>query len=166
MKGRLTMIGKNTTVQTFGLVLVLLFGSVMVPQVAVAQDLRCGSWDVLVGGVVGPGALVTNVGPQGNLTGTFFGDSIQGFYNRDSAEMMFVRQIFGSTDPALTQVFTGYYWQTNTGTDQFDELAGFLEYFAGAAGGTAVRHRQGWVASCTIIGSPNGPSPETSSVQR
>jgi hypothetical protein len=131
-----------------------LFAGVVTPRIAVAADLACQTWDVNVGSFNGTSALVVNVDVAGNLTGTFFGDPILGFYNRRSNELIFVRQIFRSSDPALTQTFTAYYWLRCPigSTDCAGFLTGFYENFSSAEGVTADNHRVGWEAYCIVPG--------------
>ena len=136
--------------------LVLLFSALQALP-ARADDLRCSAgWDFDGNGFTG--TLNVTVAADGSLTGTVYGDPIQGFYNNVSDEIMFIRSPNGSGNPADQQVYTGYYWAEGG----FDKLAGFFEAFANS-GASAGRHRYGFEASCQIIGSPvagavmNGP---------
>ena len=94
------------------MIVVVLVAATALPIPAMADDLRCTAlynWDFDGNGF--GGTLNISVGGGGNLTGTVYGDPIQGFYNNVSNEMMFIRSAGGSTDPGSQQVFTGYYWQ-------------------------------------------------------
>ena len=127
-------------------VIVLL--SIVRPFPAMADDLRCSAgWDFDGNGFLG--TLNVTVAADGSLTGTVYGDPIQGFYNNVANEIMFIRSPNGSGDPADQQVYTGYYWPEGG----FDNITGFFEAFANA-GASAGRHRYGFKASCQIIGSP------------
>jgi hypothetical protein len=143
--------GEKTTLLTASIAGIVLFAGAITSRVAVAEDLRCSVFDVSVPGFVGPGALMLAIDHvTGNVTGTFFGDAIQGFYNKVSDEIIFVRSALGSADPARTQVYTGYYWR-DAGPNPIDNLAGVFEAFAGSTASTD-RHRYGWEASCRIVG--------------
>jgi hypothetical protein len=131
--------------------LTALFASAVTPRLAAADDLACSQFDVLVGGYHATGAQALQIQYQnGNITGTFWGDPIQGFYNNNSNELMFVRQIARSTDPSYTQVWTGYYWKE----DPFGltyVIAGYLEELVGN-NDLVDHHRDGWYAFCNVIG--------------
>src|SRR5713101_9941524 len=123
------------------LVLFTLVAATAIP--AMADNLRCGAgWDFDSNGFTG--TLNVAVDGSGNLTGTVYGNPIQGYYNNVSNEMMFVRSIGSS--PAQQQIFTGYYWREGA----LDVLAGSFEGFSGS-GASAGRHRFGFKASCMII---------------
>jgi hypothetical protein len=126
----------------------LLLGVAMLTIVAAtparADDLRClNGWTVDGNGYFG--TLNLSI-VQGQVTGTIYGDPIQGFYNNVSNELMFIRSNAGSTDPSFQQVWTGYYWQEPS----TDVIAGSYEGFL-ASGASAGRHRWAFYANCYII---------------
>ncbi len=139
---------KNASRKWLGLaavVMMALGAAIGRPTPAMADDLRClAGWDFDGNGFLG--TLNLTVDGLGNVTGTVFGDPIQGFYNNIANEIMFIRQINGVADPSFAQVYTGYYWQEGA----LDNLAGSFEGFQ-ASGASAGRHRFGWKASCLII---------------
>jgi hypothetical protein len=150
-RGLKSQYGLRTRRMVVPMALMALFGAAITPRVAAADDLVCREFDVYVGGYHATGAQalrILNLDPSGNLTGTFWGDPIQGFYNKVSNELMFVRQIARSTDPTYTQVWTGYHWQ-EAPFGLTELIAGYLEEFVGAS---ADHHRDGWEASCTVVG--------------
>jgi len=125
--------------------LIVLFASTVTPRSATAEDLACWNFEVFVGGYDAKGAQALRIlseDPNGNINGTFWGDPIQGVYNKNSNELMFVRQISGSTDPSYTQVWTGYYWPESQYSTTY-LIAGYLEEFLGNSD-LANHHRDGW----------------------
>jgi hypothetical protein len=150
MKGRVDpQRGWSVTRIAVSMAVMALIESAITPRAAVADDLRCSIFNVSVPGFVGQNALQLTIAATGNLTGTYFGDPIQGFYDNVSNEMIFIRQVKGSADPGQTQVYTGYYWPD--ASSNVDNLAGFFEAFAGS-GASVPRHRYGWEAFCGIPG--------------
>ena len=113
-------------------------------------QLRGGNWEVIANGF--RGTLNISVDPQGNVTGTIFGDSIEGFFDQVSNKIIFVRT-FGD-DPLDIQVYTGYLWTTGatfcTGGDIRNQMAGSFEAFA-SSGATPGRNVFGWTAILCLI---------------
>jgi hypothetical protein len=104
-------------------------------------------WDVDANGAVGK-LVVTAIDAAGNLTGTIFGDPIQGFYFPPTESVCFTRQQQAELAPDGLQVYTGYAFTgflPAAGAPKTVAAAGTFEAFR-AAGGTASRHIFGWMA--------------------
>lgn len=114
-------------------------------------DPPVGTWEVIGNGFAG--TLVINVDPQGNVTGTIYGDPIEGFFDEPSHKIIFVRRIGG--DPSIIQVWTGYLWSEGATFCAFGDIrrqiAGSFEAFA-STGATPARNVFGWTAIQCIIG--------------
>jgi hypothetical protein len=116
-------------------------------------DLPTGEWQLNANASTGT-LVITSVNAAGGVSGTAFGNTIEGFWDSDANELMFLR-ISSSTNPSRNQVYTGYMFQNPVNPDAGENftitLTGYFEAFAGS-GGTAPRHRFGWFAQQTRVG--------------
>jgi len=106
------------------------------------MQLPTGSWNVNGNGSVGV-LNVTSIDGQGHLTGTIYGNPIQGFWDDTAAKATFLR-IINANDPTTLQIFTGYLFVNG----KTSTIAGGFEAFAGS-GGVASRAIYGWFAQIT-----------------
>lgn len=106
---------------------------------AEAAPLPTGNWSLNANGSLGT-LVIASVDATGNVSGSAFGNPIEGFYDSDANELFFLR-ILSTTNPSANQIYTGYLFQNAA----LFTLAGYFEAFAGS-GGTTQRHRFGWFA--------------------
>jgi hypothetical protein len=116
-----------------------------------------GTWQINGNGW--RGELVISSDPQGNLSGTVFGNPIVGFWDEASQKIIFARSL-NPADPFALQVYTGFHFDANqplfggadgppTAPFDFRVLTGSFEAFA-AAGGAASRSVYGWMARISV----------------
>ncbi len=99
--------------------------------------LPTGDWQINGNGC--SGTLAVSVDGNGNVTGTVYGDPIQGFWDDGAQKLTFLRT--PNSDPSSSQIYTGYLFESIfTYT-----LAGSFQGFAGT-GGAARRAVYGWLA--------------------
>jgi hypothetical protein len=116
-----------------------------------------GTWQINANGFRGD-LVISSVDPQGNLTGTIFGDPVVGFWNETAQKIIFARSTGGGGFAAL-QIYTGFHFDANQplfpagGTVQppappfqFRMLVGSFEALSGGSGGAASRSTFGWMA--------------------
>jgi hypothetical protein len=101
--------------------------------------LPSGSWSIDANGVVGTPVL-NPPSATGDLTGTMFGSSINGYYNSTTQKITIMR-VSTPGDFSTVQIFTGYLFHTGTRND----LAGSFLAFNGT-GGSASESDFGWFA--------------------
>jgi hypothetical protein len=99
--------------------------------------LPTGDWQINGNGW--PGTLAVSVDGNGNVTGTVYGDPIQGFWGEGAQKLTFLRS--PNNDPSSSQIYTGYLFKRGS----TDTLAGSFQGFAGT-GGAARRAVYGWLA--------------------
>lgn len=99
--------------------------------------LPTGNWQINGNGW--PGTLALSVDGNGNVTGTVYGNPIQGFWDDAAQKLMFLRS--PNSDPSTGQIYTGYLFKR----DSTYTLAGSFQGFAGS-GGVATRAVWGWFA--------------------
>jgi hypothetical protein len=119
------------------LMAIVSFGS----QQAMAQN-PSGIWHVNANGYIGDLNVTSYNAANGRISGTVFGNPMQGFWDDNSKRITFTRTInifFVNT----IQVYTGYLF---TGPENQSAMAGSFEAFAGT-GATVERPVYGWVAS-------------------
>jgi hypothetical protein len=129
-----------------------------------------GTWQMNANGYRGE-LVITAVDPQGNLSGTVFGNPLVGFWDETAQKIFFVRNT-NPADPSKMQVYTGFHFDANqplfleggtvpppppfppppfpppfppTPPFQFRMLTGSFEAFAGT-GGVASWRTYGWMA--------------------
>lgn len=115
-----------------------------------------GTWQINGNGWRGE-LVITSVDAQGNLSGTVFGDQIQGFWDETSQMITFARSL-NPAKPFALQVYTGFHYDANQSLFpaggaieppeppfQFRMLNGSFEAFA-QNGGVASRTTYGWMA--------------------
>lgn len=102
------------------------------------------TWSVLAHRSVGD--LVITTTPAGVVTGTIFGDAINGFWHEASQRLIFARVINGEAFEQ-SQVFRGFMFTATLDGSVVTFLSG--AFFAGpkAAGGSVDQHEFGWVAA-------------------
>jgi hypothetical protein len=120
---------------------------------AQAASLGCvsGGWAVSSNGYYG--TMVLTVDAAGNVTGTFLGNPVKGFWNYVDGKLTFYRAIGGttvSTPPEQLQVYTGYSFGCVECSNGTWYIEGYFEAFAGT-GATASKNVFGWSAVCTSI---------------
>ena len=117
------------------------------------MPLTIAIWNINANGHEGQ-LNIASVDPQGNLSGTVFGNPIQGFWDEDAQKITFMR-IINASDPSLTQIYTGFRFQNpitpGAGEDVTQTLTGFFEAFSGS-GATAQSNLFGWFAQMKLIG--------------
>lgn len=114
------------------------------------MSLTKGTWSVHANGYRGQLEIAT-IGPQGEVTGTVYGDKLDGFWDEDSKKITFIR-IPGSGNPVAIQTYSGYLFDEGDGSSATTEfLAGSFEAFSGT-GATAQRTTYGWFAETSVIG--------------
>jgi len=90
----------------------------------------------------------------GNLTGTVFGDPIQGFWDHGAQKITFLHRR-DINNPFGYQIYTGYGFhnpiEPEAGDNVTYTLAGYFQAFR-AQGGTARRNLFGWVARLEQVG--------------
>jgi len=96
-----------------------------------------GTWNVNGNGY-GGSLIISSVDSSGDLTGTFLGNTILGFWSASEYKITFIREI-GSTAPSW-QIYVGYYAQTGPAT-----FNGYFDAYSGT-GATALIPRYGWTA--------------------
>jgi hypothetical protein len=128
----------------------LALGAGAVPEGAGAQappTLRTGSWNINGNGYEDV-LRIDGVSAQGKVSGTAYGQPIDGYWDEDARKLTFIR-IIDPTNPSKQQIFTGFWFQNpvNPGAGQnvTHTLAGFFEAFSGT-GGSAQRTLYGWFA--------------------
>lgn len=114
---------------------------------ASAMELQTGVWNINGNGFTG-NLNITAIDAEGNITGDVFGNAIQGFWDRTSQRIMFIRT--PDADSSYNQVYTGYLFYTPT-TGKYT-LAGYFEAFTGT-GATSSRNVFGWYAE--VIRAPD-----------
>jgi len=98
------------------------------------------TWTVNANGATG-NLVIASKDAQGNVSGTLFNSTIQGFWDSHQKKITFIR--FGSfSDATQLQVYSGYF-SSAAGNDGV--LTGFFEAFAGT-GAAAERSTFGWYA--------------------
>jgi hypothetical protein len=107
-------------------------------------------WRINANGSMGD-LFVTSVSADGKVSGTVFGDQIDGFWDEDAQRITFIRVPPQGSGVSAVQVYTGFKFENTSGSDTTHTLCGFFEAFAGA-GGSAQRNLFGWFASIRIIG--------------
>jgi hypothetical protein len=70
-----------------------------------------GTWQINGNGFRGE-LVISSVDPQGNLSGTVFGDPIVGFWDETSQKIIFARSL-NPADPFALQVYTGFHFDAN-----------------------------------------------------
>ncbi len=116
-------------------------------------DLHSGTWQIRANGFSGELVLSEN---RGDVTGTMFGDEIEGLWDDVSQTIVLMRK---NQNPSAIQVYTGYLFRSQGASPLDNEgdvhltISGFFEAFRGT-GATPQRVRYGWYA---IIGLYNGP---------
>jgi hypothetical protein len=105
--------------------------------------LQTGTWKVDGNGHQGD-LVIQNVGADGRLTGTIYGQPIKGWWDEEDRRITFLRQ-------AASQSWDGYGWEQPIGSDVNFFLAGSFETYAGG-GGSAKRPTYGWFATMHVIG--------------
>jgi len=93
-----------------------------------------GNWWVSANGYSGELAI-TSVDTSGNLVGTFFGNTLRGFYSAHENKITFIRLI-DVNSPSSWQTYIGYYHSRGS-----EEIFGYFEAF-----GTPAFNRIGWSA--------------------
>lgn len=94
--------------------------------------------------------FITSVSTNGRITGTVFGNLIDGFWDERAQKVIFIREPSGGApNYSAAQVYTGYLFQNQRGQHVTYTLAGSFEALAGS-GGTAQRNVFGWYAQKTI----------------
>lgn len=103
------------------------------------MSLPTGTWNINGNGFVGQ-LNIQSVDPNGNVAGTMYNDSVQGFWDEGSQRAVLMR-IPNAADPTTIQVYIGYLFQNNSTYT----LAGPFQFFGGT-GGVANRLASGWFA--------------------
>jgi hypothetical protein len=99
------------------------------------------TWTINVNDFTGK-LVIATLDAQGNVSGTLFNSTIQGFWDAHQKKLTFIR--FGSfSDATQLQIYSGYF-STAAGSDGV--LAGQFEAFAGT-GAVAQRSTFGWYAT-------------------
>jgi len=120
------------------------------PRVAhAASSLPVGTWKINGNGFKGE-LVIASVDAQGKVSGTVYGNPIQGFWDEDARRITFTRGN-NATSPSRVQIYTSYMFRNNAGSDSEFTLAGYFEAFSGM-GGTAQRNVFGWFATIFVIG--------------
>lgn len=121
-----------------------------VPKAAhAASSLPTGTWNINQNSHKGK-LIITSVDAAGKVSGTVFGNTIQGFWDEDAKKITLMR-IINAANPSTIQILTGYMFRNSSGSDAEFTLAGSFEAFSGT-GGTAQRHVFGWYATKFVIG--------------
>jgi hypothetical protein len=105
--------------------------------------LQTGQWNINANGFEGT-LNISSVDAEGQLTGTVFGDAIQGFWDDTEQKVVFLRE---GNNLSQTQVFTGFRF----GPEDTHTVAGYFAAFSGT-GGFAERNLFGWFARTTQNG--------------
>jgi len=112
---------------------------------AEATNLILGSWQADANGFTGI-LQINSVDASGNLSGTFFGNPISGFYNSTTNHIAFVVQPGSTPVLANVQVFEGALVGSNPlGPPGQQLLAGSFIAFAGT-GASAAHDHFAWAA--------------------
>jgi hypothetical protein len=116
------------------------------------MPLERGTWYIDENGDEGT-LRIAAIDAQGNVTGTVFGEQIEGFWDENLQRIMFVRMP-DPADKSTFKIYTGYLFTISHPLPPSAEavLAGHFEAFQGG-GGAAQRSLFGWVAH---LGHPVG----------
>jgi hypothetical protein len=125
----------------------LSFGVLAAPF-AQALELPVGNWQVNANGVHGL-LHITGVNILGDILpgSSIFGNSIEGFYDRTSARINFIR--LNIPNPKGPQIYNGYLFRDIPNPSLW-ELTGEFSAYKGS-GGVAKRIDYGWVATKVFI---------------
>jgi hypothetical protein len=108
-----------------------------------------GTWSANSNGY-GPGAMVLSVDAAGNVTGTFHGNPVKGFWSESASRLVFYRAIGGNTassPPDLIQIYTGHMFPCSVSAPAGAQcIEGTFQAFQGT-GATAPRNVFGWYAT-------------------
>jgi hypothetical protein len=107
--------------------------------------LETGTWTIDGNGSRGD-LIIQGIANDGSLTGTAYGQEIEGWWDEQAQRISFVR-LLNPSDHKQIQAFVGYHWRENVGSPSGTTfyLAGSFDTFAGA-GGKASQPAYGWFA--------------------